>query len=457
MLAVAGACHRTSDVTGVRIVVQFSVPAEQIEFAILRASDAQPILTPTIRPARAQGALRSPSDIVVYLPDSDDGTDVLCTARLLQSGGSSGSSSGQTRIKAREVVTVNLTVSATDGSVDGADDGAVDLITPWDGAPRPQGELCGSNDECGSSYCVDGVCCDSPCSGICQQCNAPGKYGTCTFSAPGTRDTGCPDDGATSCGRDGTCDGNGGCRLFPVGTACLPTTCTYATGDFKMQSSCDGNGVCTPGAIVTCAPYRCNAAGCMNSCTLAGDCVTGTCNNGTCSGVTTKPPGSPCTDGAQCSTGICSDGVCCTSDCSGQACRKCNSLGTCAPVEAGAQDPHGQCVATISNTCGLSGACDGAGACAYWQGNVCSNSGSYCGSTTKSNLWARRCDGAGTCATNVSVADCAPYTCITTGYGYTYSSCTTSCTANSSCASSNARCDTAAQKCVSTNDGGTGG
>ncbi len=66
------------------------------------------------------------------------------------------------------------------------------------GAPCDRGELCSSG------RCVDGVCCDGPCEGICEACNLPGQAGVCAPFALGT-------DPALECGTGGLCNGQRGC------------------------------------------------------------------------------------------------------------------------------------------------------------------------------------------------------------------------------------------------------
>ena len=55
-------------------------------------------------------------------------------------------------------------------------------------APRGmQGDACTGTPQCGSGLqCVDGVCCDSSCTGTCQACNVAGSLGTCTPVPLGT-------------------------------------------------------------------------------------------------------------------------------------------------------------------------------------------------------------------------------------------------------------------------------
>ncbi len=50
--------------------------------------------------------------------------------------------------------------------------------------PVPNGGGCTGSTQCQSGYCVDGVCCDTPCEHPFEQCNLPGRAGTCSSVAP---------------------------------------------------------------------------------------------------------------------------------------------------------------------------------------------------------------------------------------------------------------------------------
>src|SRR4030095_5997493 len=66
-----------------------------------------------------------------------------------------------------------------------------------------QGPLC----QCQSGSCASGVCCDTPCTDDCTECNQTGAEGTCVAGQPGTdpRDD-CP--GSPSCSEAGACQGS---------------------------------------------------------------------------------------------------------------------------------------------------------------------------------------------------------------------------------------------------------
>lgn len=138
----------------------------------------------------------------------------------------------------------------------GDDGGTVgpDMTPP----PKAQGASCTMNSECGSpGGCVDGRCCDTTCTDSCKACNVSGKEGTCTPIASGlmpqTGHPACGPDPKSSCQRDGTCDGVGACHKWPLGTVCQTGTCNAGTNMVTSDSTCNGNGTCSPGTTITCA------------------------------------------------------------------------------------------------------------------------------------------------------------------------------------------------------------
>jgi hypothetical protein len=143
---------------------------------------------------------------------------------------------------------------------------------------HPNGDKCSANADCGSGICVDGLCCNSSCTGQCAACDVPGSEGTCVASA------GIPHGARTSCtGATGACGAacNGSdmtaCHLAPTGVACGPPA--GCNGGLFAQNSgaCDGVGNCSQ-AVTSCAPYECGSppifatAGCINFCQGDGNC-----------------------------------------------------------------------------------------------------------------------------------------------------------------------------------------
>src|SRR6185295_16944857 len=76
---------------------------------------------------------------------------------------------------------------------------------------KQNGALCASKDECLSTFCEQGVCCQTACTGICKSCALSPSRGVCSNLAVGAADimSRCSDQGTASCGTDGFCDGKG--------------------------------------------------------------------------------------------------------------------------------------------------------------------------------------------------------------------------------------------------------
>jgi len=200
---------------------------------------------------------------------------------------------------------------------------------------------CSDDNQCLSNHCIDGVCCNTTCTGTCQACDVAGSVGACTL-IPFNQD---PDDECV----DGACDGAGTCKLSDgigcgVGTDCLSGECTDGV---CCDDPCGGN--CE----------ACDLAGSVGACTLVpfgedpdDECANGACNAGACQ----LDDGQVCGAGSECLSGNCIDGVCCDTAC-GSECEACNlsgTEGTCTLVPANT-DPDSECG---------SDTCDGAGACA---------------------------------------------------------------------------------------------
>ncbi len=123
-----------------------------------------------------------------------------------------------------------------------------------------RGAACTTGTDCITGQCVDGVCCDSACKGICMACSAAkkggGADGICdNVAADSDPDNDCQDQGASSCGTTGVCDGKGACTLYAAGTQCSPDACSG--NSYAHTYACDGAGKCvdTPD---DCAPGYCD-------------------------------------------------------------------------------------------------------------------------------------------------------------------------------------------------------
>lgn len=244
-------------------------------------------------------------------------------------------------------------VSSIDSSeVDGQADGA-----PVNPGGRANGEACGAAAECGSNFCVDGVCCESACDGVCESCGLAEK-GTCQPVPDGTDpQSECaalpvPDGGAenpppgevpdggdagsvvllpdggvtgsdTACG--GACNGARACAYPANEKTCGTKFCSGP--DEAARLSCDGQGHCSDLVVEKCAAYTCETTECQKGCTGLDDCQsTHFCNS---SGICQAKLGNgvPAVAGTQCQSGFVADGVCCNADCDQTPNGVCNTKG----------------------------------------------------------------------------------------------------------------------------------
>ncbi|MBI5482182.1 MAG: hypothetical protein HY906_25225, partial [Deltaproteobacteria bacterium] len=229
------------------------------------------------------------------------------------------------------------------------------------------GATCTRSRQCQSGFCVDGVCCDTACTGACDACNLAGFAGACTVVPVGAAgspscapylcdgtSTGCP----TSCTTNGQCVATSFCSggtcfgKKSTGSACSEASeCTSnsCVDGYCCETAC-GNACDTCAAIAgsctvaaggsagspSCTPYLCNGAqvSCPTTCASDVNCAAGYY----CDGLACQPKqatGSPCTAPNACVSGFCADGYCCNTACAG-GCDACNaSPGTCAVVTAG--------------------------------------------------------------------------------------------------------------------------
>jgi len=79
---------------------------------------------------------------------------------------------------------------------------------PKDACALFQGAPCAADGECASGICADGVCCDARCDGACEACDTTGKAGTCTpvTGTPHGKRAACDDGGGDVC-KARLCDG----------------------------------------------------------------------------------------------------------------------------------------------------------------------------------------------------------------------------------------------------------
>jgi hypothetical protein len=207
--------------------------------------------------------------------------------------------------------------------------------------PKPAGKPCTAGGQCGSGFCIDGVCCNSQCAAQCYQCDRTGYVGSCVPTLNGDVDhsASMPCDSAGQ-----SCNGSGQCTMGkkPNGSTC--GAASECTSNFCVDgtccvsactSTCQSCGV--PGSLGACVNLPAGSQDTNSSplcnanqyCDAAGTCQTGS-----------TPNGLACTAASQCGSGQCVDGVCCVNAC-GDPCMTCNGSmpGTCTGERTGFADP----------------------------------------------------------------------------------------------------------------------
>ncbi len=265
-----------------------------------------------------------------------------------------------------------------------------------------QGAACVTATDCGSGFCVDGVCCNSPCNGgVCDACSVAAgalQDGMCRSL------TGNACDDGNACTQMDACNAGVCVGASPVTCAAMDTchdagTCDPMTGacsnPVKPEGSlCDDGdrctlsdrciaGACMPVSTVTCAA--------LDACHDAGVCdkVTGLCSN------PEKPEGTACDDGNLCTlSDVCIAGTCTAGgivDC--LAPDNCHDAGKCDPATGACVNPEkptgtpcddgnactvndvcvsGVCQASVPFDCAPSDECHDSGTCDPMTG-ACSN------------------------------------------------------------------------------------
>jgi hypothetical protein len=329
----------------------------------------------------------------------------------------------------------DLGVSPPPDADPGADAPEADAESP-DSAPLPpdlgppdaplltNGSSCTAAGQCQSGLCVDNFCCNAACNGLCQACDVAGSQGRCTpIKAGDDPDNECALDAVATCGRDGSCDGSGACRRYPVGMVCAPGSCAVAaeTG----ASTCSNGGTCQAGATKMCTGgHTCTNGSCSSSCNGDGECQTGFFCDAAKTCQVKRVAGAACTAANQCASTFCVDGVCCNIACD-QTCYACNlagSVGTCNPLPDGQDATPAECPGQDVTTCGRKGGCNGRGACRFWD------MGASCAAQTCTGAIqtdGRTCNGSGVCAA-AATHDCGAYLCAGNG-------CASTCTTSAQC------------------------
>ena len=130
-------------------------------------------------------------------------------------------------------------------------------------AKRGGGDSCSGDSWCTSTHCTEGVCCGVAACDVCESCAASGN-GTCAAvgaGQPPIEQAQCPIQAASTCGRNGLCDGNRMCQLYGTSTECS-TSCDFLSGDFT-RTYCDGAGMCGPGSVTDDCLLLCDVNGCL--------------------------------------------------------------------------------------------------------------------------------------------------------------------------------------------------
>ena len=239
------------------------------------------------------------------------------------------------------------------------------------------GQKCTKGADCASGFCVDGRCCDKPCTAGCLACDLVGKEGTCNPMPLGHKDPG----GLAPCTGNNACDGTGSCKLASGQKCANQAAC--ATG-YCVDTICCGSacaGTCQacdlPGTAGTCSmvakgqPDPSATSPCITDkvCDGAGKCLT--------------KQGQACSSATDCLAGFCKDGVCCDKACDStcESCKLTGSVGTCTFIPSNT-NPDKECQGKDIKCGGL---CDGKGQCDYPKLGV------FCDKC-------KACDGTGQCS-----------------------------------------------------------
>lgn len=186
-------------------------------------------------------------------------------------------------------------------------------VTP---ACKSQGTSCSLTSECCAGSCVDGVCCNSSCTGTCVSCNLAGGVGVCSY-IPAGQDPADECYGTGTCG--GTCNNSGGCQYPAASVTCSSLQdCDYL--NYYYQSGiespsdteycyyrdyadtyqyCNGSGSCS---ALNCSSY---ADPFQYSCGTCKYISASNCTGGTSGSCSTYGDGTSCGTNQFCTAGVC--------------------------------------------------------------------------------------------------------------------------------------------------------
>ena len=196
--------------------------------------------------------------------------------------------------------------------------------------PGPNGSQCSRSEDCTSSYCVDGVCCDTACGGgastDCQACSTAAGAAADGQCGPIVDQRVCRWD-AAPCDAPERCDGTHlECPadvLAPMGQVCRP-----ASSVCDVPEACDGASMLCPEDLYRPDGLECDSWGpcyklrCERGyscgrvepvvCTAPDACrVANECDPSLGCTSSPKPDGTACSDGNACTEGdACHDGAC---------------------------------------------------------------------------------------------------------------------------------------------------
>jgi len=216
----------------------------------------------------------------------------------------------------------------------------VDAFDAWIagfiGTTLPLGSVCSAGTQCASGFCVDGVCCENSCTGVCMSCNQAAYRGYCRTDPDNTP---CPD--ADKCNGTEVCRSGACVAGTPLdcndNNACTTDSCNSSSGCVHNPANegqscsdgnvCNGQEVCLSGQCRAPAPLNCNdnnpctADSCdpINGCGHVNEadgvwCSDGDACNGmeTCHGGVCQPGAAlNCDDGNPCTQDTCDPGYGC--------------------------------------------------------------------------------------------------------------------------------------------------
>lgn len=124
---------------------------------------------------------------------------------------------------------------------------------------------CTAASPCATGTCVDGFCCDAPCTGVCEACNVPGSEGKCTAAKGKPAHGKCDGDADGVCA--GSCDGTNRASCTYPEVECGAPSC--AGGTATVPPHCKA-GVC-PAATTQPCSLGCFESGCLGVQQIAAD------------------------------------------------------------------------------------------------------------------------------------------------------------------------------------------